>query len=112
MPRRVNPGSYVVATKYADGDPSDQFCIGFYDRTFSDGFSTRHLVVDNYGKKFRNNGFRRIARVSRKRGAWMVAHIWLIEAMGNRFSVWHWYRAPWRELQSYHNAAPKESGNG
>lgn len=30
----VEPGDYVLATKYFDGDPADQFCVGIYDRQF------------------------------------------------------------------------------
>jgi hypothetical protein len=28
---KLNKGDYVVATKYGDGDPKDQFCIGFIE---------------------------------------------------------------------------------
>jgi len=91
-------GDYVVATKYADGDPGDQFCIGFYDGGYDHYGQTRHLVVDSHGKNFRHNGFRRVARVGAKRGTWMVQNIAHIERMMNRFSVWHWWKAPWREL--------------
>jgi hypothetical protein len=101
---RTNPlvakGDYVVATKYSDGDPGDQFCIGFYNGSYDHYGQTRHLVVDGDGNNFRHNGFRRVARVGAKRGTWMVEHLTLIEAAKDRFSVWHWYRAPWRELNS------------
>lgn len=98
----MKPGDYVVATKYRDGDPGDQFCIGFYDGSYDHcGIETRHLVVDSEGKQFRPNGFRRVAKVSARRGTWMVQHLSLIEGMMNRFSVWHWYRAPWRELREW-----------
>ncbi len=93
-------GDYVVATKYADGDPGDQFCIGFYARAFDHFGQTRHLVSDGKGGNFRHNGFRRVARVGHKRGAWMVEHLALIENMMDRFSVWHWWKAPWSELHS------------
>ena len=96
----VKRGDYVVATKYRDGDPGDEFCIGFYDECYKNGSSTRHLVLDSEGKQFRNNGFRRVARVGSRRGEWMVAHVAHIERMKDRFSVWHWYRAPWSELES------------
>jgi hypothetical protein len=91
-------GTYVVATKYLDGDPGDQFCIGFYNGSYENGHETRHFVVDGDGKSFRFNGFRRVARVGAKRGEWMVRNLTLIERMMDRYSVWHWYRAPWREL--------------
>lgn len=99
--RELQVGDYVVATKYADGDPGDQFCIGFYNGFFDHFNTRRHLVVDNDGKDFRRGGFRRVARVERERGAWMVRNISLIEQMQDRFSVWHWWRAPWAELKRY-----------
>lgn len=99
-PDNIKNGDYVVATKYRDGDPGDQFCIGFYDTSFDHYGQTRHMVVDNAGKQFRANGFRRVARISKRRGEWMVNNIETIEKLMNRFSVWHWHRAPWSELES------------
>lgn len=96
----VTKGDYVVATKYADGDPGDQFCVGFYDGSFEHAGQTRHLVIDSEGKNFRHNGFRRVARVGKERGQWMVSHLEHIEEMKDRFSVWHWWQAPWRELRA------------
>ena len=97
-PPNINNGDYVVATKYRDGDPVDQFCIGFYKGFYIHYGETRHLVVDSNGTNFRINGFRRVARISSKRGSWMVDHLKHIETMKDRFSVWHWVRASWREL--------------
>jgi hypothetical protein len=97
-PPGIKKGDYVLASKYRDGDPEDQFCIGFYDGSFGDGTGTRHLVVDSQGKQFRRNGFRRVARSGTERGKWMVKHIKLIEEYRDRFSVWHWWRASWKEL--------------
>ena len=94
----VKKGDYVLATKYRDGDPGDHFCVGFYDGFYMNGDSTRHLIVDNDGNQFRRNGFRRVAKVSRERGEWIVKHLKLIEDMKDRYSVWHWYHAPWAEL--------------
>jgi hypothetical protein len=91
-------GDYVVATKYADGDPGDHFCIGFYQDNYDHYGQTRHIVIDGEGKPFRGNGFRRVACIGAKRGAWMVEHLAHIARMKDRFSVWHWVRAPWHEL--------------
>jgi hypothetical protein len=60
------------------------------------------MIVDSKGKQFRANGFRRVAKLGTKRGTWIVGHLKLIEREHDRFSVWHWYRAPWRELQKFH----------
>lgn len=99
-PPRIKRGDYVVATKYRDGDPGDHFCIGFYHGAFDHFGQIRHLVVDGDGNQFRSNGFRKVARIGRKRGEWMVRHLAMIERMSDRFSVWHWCRAPWRELNA------------
>lgn len=61
-------GDYVVATKYADGDPGDHFCVGYYQGWYDHFGQPRHLVVDGSGKSFRANGFRRVAKVSSERG--------------------------------------------
>lgn len=78
-PIAVVKGTYVVATKYTDGDPGDQFCIGFYDGSYDHYGQTRYLVVDGEGKQFRHNGFRRIKRISARRGEWMVKNLAMIE---------------------------------
>ena len=91
-------GDYVLATKFNDGDPKDHFCVGFYDSSYDHYGQTRHLITDNDGNQFRNNGFRRVARISRRRGEWIVYHLRLIES--SHFSVWHWWRAAWAELDS------------
>lgn len=93
-------GSYVLATKYADGDPGDHFAIGYYREKYIHGIQTRYVVVDIKGLPFRANGFRRIARIGASRGNWIIAHFALIERMKDRFSVWHWHRASWDELRS------------
>ena len=99
-PLGLSKGDYVLATKYRDGDPGDHFCVGFYDRTYEHGGTDRHLVVDTSGNQFRANGFRRIARIGPRRGSWIVRHLKHITRMQDRFSVWHWYHAPWTELEA------------
>lgn len=106
----LKKGDYVVATKYADGDPGDHFCIGFYDGKYEHFGMVRHRVVDSEGKQFRANGFRRVAKVGAKRGTWMVQNTAMIEAERDRFSVWHWYRAPWSELNP--TPAARTAGEG
>jgi hypothetical protein len=61
-------GDYVFATKYSDGDPSDQWCVGFYDGFRHD----RHFVVDGDGKQFRGNGFRKAAKITAEEGVWLL----------------------------------------
>jgi hypothetical protein len=100
-PIGIKKGDYVLASKYRDGDPGDHFCIGFYDSSFGDGIAVRHLIIDGAGQQFRRNGFRRVAKIGCDRGEWIVKHLALIERFKSRYSVWHWYRAPWSELREF-----------
>ena len=92
----TNPhvGDYVLATKYHDGDPGDQWSVGFYDGCRNE----HHFVVDNAGNHFRGNGFRRVAKISRECGVALVAHIPIIERSSR--SVRGWKRF-WRELGNW-----------
>lgn len=84
----VGLGDYVLATKHRDGDPQDHWAVGFYDRE-QDG---RHYVVDGNGQQMRGNGFRRVAKISAERGAWLLRNARDIELSGR--NVWGWKRAP------------------
>lgn len=66
-------GDYVLATKYHDGDTGDQYAIGFYDHEM-DYTPPRHHIVDSDGKQFRNNGFRRVEKITDAEGRWMIAN--------------------------------------
>lgn len=88
-------GDYVLATKYHDGDPGDHWAIGFYAGTTSHE-QKRFLVKDHAGQLFRANGFRRIAKISKARGEWMLRNAALIEQSGR--SVWWWARAKMEEV--------------
>jgi hypothetical protein len=69
----IQPGDYVVATKFSDGDPSDHWCVGFYSRTIRKGEALeRHVVLDGAGKPFRLNGFTRMERISDKAAEWIL----------------------------------------
>ena len=93
----MKKGDYVLATKYSDGDPGDQWCVGFYDRL---DYGDRHFIVNNDGKQFRANGFRRVQKIRDAEGHWLIEHIPDIEktAFRNRkaddhmegHSVWDW----------------------
>lgn len=94
-------GDYVIATKYHDGNSGDGFCVGFYKEIYNHYSQTRHIVVDSDDKPFLANGFRRVKKISKRRGEWIVKNFKLIEEMGKRFSVWHWVNVSWKELYSY-----------
>lgn len=61
-------GDYVLATKYADGDPGDAWALGFYDCERGG----RHYVVDGKGRQIRGNGYRRVGRIRRDVGRWLL----------------------------------------
>jgi hypothetical protein len=61
-------GSYVLATKYTDGDPGDAWALGFY--TGEEG--GRHYVKDGAGQNIRGNGYRRVAPIRKDVGRWLL----------------------------------------
>jgi hypothetical protein len=83
----LRKGDYVLATKYEDGDPCDHFCIGFLTGILRKGSQIRYDVVDNGGKLFRGNGFRKVEKITSEEGAQMLS---IFPKIGNRSgpSVW------------------------
>jgi hypothetical protein len=78
---QVSPalGDYVLATKWSDGDPGDPWALGFYAGELDMGndrnqikVAPRHLVNNSAGKSIRPNGYRRVARVRKDVGAWLL----------------------------------------
>ena len=66
-------GDYVLATKYADGDPCDHFCVGFVQSVTEDrNNDRRYNVVDDKGMSFRANGFRRAEKITKEEGHRLV----------------------------------------
>ena len=65
-------GDYVLATKYSDGDPGDSWALGFYAGQMPEYTPPRHDVVDSDGKRFRGNGYRRVACIRRDVGQWLL----------------------------------------
>lgn len=63
-------GDYVLATKYADGDPGDAWALGFYDGV--QDRQGRHYVKDGAGNQIRGNGFRKVARIRGDVGRWLL----------------------------------------
>lgn len=86
-------GDYVLATKFGDGDPQDHWAIGFYAGVTAPHYDPpRFDVVDNEGRQFRGNGFRRVEKITRERGEWMLKHARLIELSSK--SVWYFATCP------------------
>jgi hypothetical protein len=63
--------NYVLATKYENGSPKDQWCIGFVSGMTN--YSTpRYNVVDNDGNLVSGNGFRRVEHITREEGQYIL----------------------------------------
>lgn len=54
------PGTYVLASKWSDGDPCDPFALGI----LGDPYFGRHLVYDLEGKCIYGGGFRKIREIT------------------------------------------------
>jgi hypothetical protein len=79
----MEKGDYVVATKYSDGDPRDHFVVGFFrDMTWH----RRYNIIDDNGKLFRSNGFRKAKKISKRVGIKLMDEMKTIESSNN--SVW------------------------
>ena len=86
--RRLRPlvrGDYVLATKYADGDPCDHYFVGFFREMLGD----RYLVEDGKGALARSGGFRRCERISGRVGNAIVEAMPLLSDIPGK-SVWYW----------------------
>lgn len=85
-------GDYVLASKYTDGDPRDQWCLGFYaGLTNAQKYNPPRYDVKNVnGEQYRGNGFRRVEKISRRRSAFILQNKSEIES-GNK-SIWYWKR--------------------
>lgn len=71
-------GSYVLGTKYSDGDPGDAWGVGYYLESFrlSAGGEQRHRIIDNDGNYlYGPKGFKVIrAGLQSDVGHWLVAN--------------------------------------
>jgi len=90
----MEAGDYVLATKYSDGCPHDQWCVGFYDGEKPDG---RHRIVDDKGQTFRIGGFRRVGKVTEECGRLIIGNINLIQSQER--SLWSWKKFYKRDLE-------------
>lgn len=84
----IYEGDYVLATKYHDGDPMDQWVVGFFDAMLPKSGGERYMVVDSEGNQFRGNGFRRVKKIDVDTGKWLLKHAPQIQ-LSDR-SLWDW----------------------
>lgn len=70
------PGTYVLGTKYTDGDPGDAWGVGYYLETFmvQEKGHIRHRVIDNDGNYlYGPKGFVKVrAGLKSDVGSWLV----------------------------------------
>jgi hypothetical protein len=82
----LKPGDYVLATKYSDGDPGDQWAVGWLHGFLDKGGNDqRFMVVDKEGKQYRGNGFRRCERITHEQGVYICENQPTLEAMVGQF---------------------------
>lgn len=80
-------GDYVLATKFGDGHPQEQWAVGFYG-SFHQA-KERHIVLNEAGEEIYHNGFRRCAKISRELGAWLLKNASELErAPVGSISLW------------------------
>ena len=71
MNEKLKMGDYVLATKYHDGSPLDNFAIGFYSGIVP--LTKRYLVIDEDGKYLRRSGFRRVEKITESEGQQLLS---------------------------------------
>lgn len=78
----VPPGTYVIGTKYEDGDPGDAWGVGYYLESFTINGRTRHRIIGNDGSYlYGPKGFVKIRDgLTSEVGAWLVKHSAALEA--------------------------------
>lgn len=86
----LKPGDYVLATKYSDGDPGDQWAVGWFTGmlpkgSMEDASQWRYEVADADGKQFRGNGFRRCERITPEQGKYLCDNTATLESMIGQF---------------------------
>lgn len=102
----LEPGDYVLATKYEDGDAGDHWVVGFFGgemERYRDNHGTRYDILDEHGRSQRGNGFRRVRGISFEAGDFICRNKGWIRHSG--LSLWHFERNAMRLM-----AADKTGG--
>ncbi len=79
---------YVLATKWSDGDPQDQWCVGFFVGMLPKVNGDRYEVARANGALFRGNGFRRVEKITEEQGLFLLEHHQQIQ--NDTQSLWEW----------------------
>ncbi len=77
-PKDLNPGDYVLATKWGDGEAWDHWAVGY----FTGMSGERYLIRDAQGNNLRANGFRRAAIITPEIGAYLLENAKELEQIG------------------------------
>jgi len=83
----LKKGDYVLATRWSDGDPQDAWCVGFYGKFNGE---TRSYEVSLSFDSIRSSRYRKVKKISKKRGEFLLKNKELIES-GSK-SLWWWSR--------------------
>ena len=66
--RTPGMSDYCLGTKFSDGDPCDQWAVGYYGGMLNG----RHVVLDSNCTSFRRGGFRRCEVISKEVGLFLL----------------------------------------
>lgn len=87
---KLKKGDYVLATKWSDGSPFDQWCIGVYDGC--------NYIKDANGGQYRIFGFKRCEKISKQRGEFILSFMDSLEI--SRKSLWWWKQCSMTKLNT------------
>ncbi|MCP5463376.1 MAG: hypothetical protein H7A34_09470 [bacterium] len=80
--KEVKIGDYVLGTVWSDGLTNDPWAVGFFAGTLQINGQTRYLLVNSQNKPIREAGYRRIQKISKQHGQWLITHGNAIENSG------------------------------
>lgn len=73
-PADVEIGSYVLGTKFTDGDPGDPWGIGIYAGSYEHFGTIRHHINMTDGTPiYPRRGFERVGRITDEFGNWLYS---------------------------------------
>ena len=82
MASKPQAGDYVLGTVWGDGDPQDPWAVGWYVESRVGSGVLKHLIADSDGILYRTDGFRRVKKISREAGNFLLANKEQIERSG------------------------------
>ena len=101
MANKAQAGDYVLGTVWGDGDPQDPWAVGWYVSSRIGSGVTKYLIADSDGSLFRTDGFRRVKKISRETGSFLLA---------NKEQIEHSGRSIYKHLQDFQAAITAAKG--